>query len=78
MGILKSADLVREIRRIRIDNAYPVFTHDRPRAVQLAKSWLEEHGIFSIGRFGEWAYINSDESLYRGLRLGEFLKKIAE
>jgi len=75
MGILKSADLVREARRIRIDNAYPVPTNNRPRAVQLAKTWLEEHGIFSIGRFGEWAYINADESLYRGLRLGESLCK---
>ena len=38
------------------------------------QSWLAERGIFTIGRFGEWAYINSDESLHRGLALGKRLR----
>jgi hypothetical protein len=37
------------------------------------KAWLEAHDIYTLGRFGEWAYINSDEALARGLALGSRL-----
>jgi hypothetical protein len=53
--------------------AYPVPTIDRSATVACAKAWLEERGIETVGRFGEWAYINSDEAMFRGLRIGQRL-----
>jgi len=52
---------------------YPVPTHDRKVKVQALKRWLGERDIFSIGRFGEWSYMNSDEAIQTGLSLGSVL-----
>jgi protoporphyrinogen oxidase len=70
MGVIPSADYVRRAKVVRIPFGYPVQTHSRSRIVGLAERWLSEHRIYSVGRFGEWAYINSDEALYRGHCLG--------
>lgn len=70
MGVIPSPDHVRcsEVRRIPF--GYPVPTHSRSNIVALTQHWLGERGIHTVGRFGEWAYINSDEALYRGHCLG--------
>ena len=63
-----------EVERVVVKEAkyaYPVPTHNRDKIVAKIQEWLNEHQVYSTGRFGEWAYINSDESLYRGIRLGE-------
>ena len=70
MGMLRDPSLVKEVRQLHVSHAYPVPTHERPQTVQQAKDWLAEQHIFTLGRFGEWAYINSDEALHRGLQLG--------
>jgi protoporphyrinogen oxidase len=62
-----------EIRDVRY--AYPIPTVSRDQIVREIKTWLESVGIYSEGRFGEWAYINSDEALFRGLKRGQFLAK---
>jgi hypothetical protein len=70
MGVIPSPDYVRRAEVVRIPFGYPVQTHSRSRIVGLAQRWLSEHRIYTVGRFGEWAYINSDEALYRGHCLG--------
>jgi len=70
MGVIPSADLVRRNTVFRIPFGYPVQTRSRNNTVALAQNWLREHRIYTVGRFGEWAYINSDEALYRGHCLG--------
>jgi hypothetical protein len=70
MGLIPSPDYVRCTEVLRIPFGYPVPTHARSNIVALAQHWLSEHGIYTVGRFGEWAYINSDEALYRGHCLG--------
>jgi protoporphyrinogen oxidase len=70
MGVIRSPDYVRRAEVLRIPFGYPVQTHSRSSAVALAQHWLSEHRIYTVGRFGEWAYINSDEALYRGHCLG--------
>ncbi len=59
------------LRVIRVPLGYPVPTHSRAAIVDEARAWLRERNIETVGRFGEWAYINSDEALHRGLRAGE-------
>jgi Protoporphyrinogen oxidase len=70
MGVIPSPDYVRSAEVLRIPFGYPVQTHSRSKIVALAQHWLSEHRIYTVGRFGEWAYINSDEALYRGHCLG--------
>ncbi len=70
MGVIPSPDYVRRTKVFRIPFGYPVQTHSRSNIVTLAQHWLSEHGIYTVGRFGEWAYINSDEALYRGHCVG--------
>lgn len=70
MGVIPSSDYVRRTKVLRIPLGYPVPTHSRNHTVALAQCWLGEHCIYTVGRFGEWAYINSDEALYRGHWLG--------
>lgn len=69
MGILRNADEVVATRVISVKYAYPVPTHGRDAIVGAIRAWLEERDIHTVGRFGEWAYINSDEAMHRGLRL---------
>ncbi len=77
MNLVKSLDDVRATKVVDVPYAYPVPTHRRDETVRRVKTWLEERGIHTLGRFGEWAYINSDEALYRGLQLGRALAEQA-
>ncbi len=74
MQIIKSKSEVHASRVLDLRYAYPVPSHGRESAVQALKGWLGGFDIYSVGRFGDWAYINSDEVLHRGLTLG---RKIA-
>lgn len=73
MNLIKSESEVRKIVVHNAKYAYPVPTHNRNSIVGSIQEWLNEVGIYSIGRFGQWAYINSDEALHRGLVLGRSL-----
>lgn len=70
MGVIEAPDEVVATRVISVQHAYPVPTLTRDAHVGRIRAWLAEHRIHTLGRFGEWAYINSDEALYRGLQLG--------
>ena len=70
LGVIPSPHYVRRTKVLRIPFGYPVPTHSRSSIVARAQHWLSEHRIYRVGRFGEWAYINSDEALYRGHCLG--------
>ena len=75
LGLVRSVDHVRRAEVLRIPFGYPVQTHSRAKIVTLVKTWLSERRIYTVGRFGEWAYINSDEALHRGYCLGLKLAK---
>ncbi len=76
MGLLASAAEVLRTKTVHVPNGYPIPTHDRNAIVSRVKCWLEERRICTVGRFGEWAYINSDEALHRGLSLGAALVQV--
>ncbi len=75
MRLIKDFSEVKTTKVIDAHYAYPVPTADRSLVVEKCKAWLEDNSIHSVGRFGEWAYINSDEVLHRGLLLGRKLAK---
>jgi UDP-galactopyranose mutase len=70
MKLIKSLSEVEKVVIHEAKYAYPVPTHNRDEIVAEIQEWLTEYKIYSVGRFGQWAYINSDESLYRGLITG--------
>jgi hypothetical protein len=76
-GLLRPGEPVRASCVIRLANAYPVPSHDRARTVCQLQDWLADRDIDTVGRGGEWAYINSDEALHRGLALGRRLVQAA-
>jgi UDP-galactopyranose mutase len=71
IGLLASRERVTRARVVRLALGYPVPTHDRAAIVDEARRWLAERAIATVGRFGEWAYINSDEALARGFEAGK-------
>jgi protoporphyrinogen oxidase len=74
-GVVPSRNAVLWTGHIDVDFAYPVYTHQRPGQVQGVKDWMGQHHIYSVGRFGDWAYVNSDKCVARGLELGRELRE---
>lgn len=58
-----------DARLVDVDYGYPVYTHDRPAIVQRIRAYLEPLGVFTIGRFGGWEYVNSDACIWQATRL---------
>jgi len=73
LRLLSSLAVVRATEMVSMPYGYPVPTHDREAIVADLKAWLAERDIHTVGRFGQWAYINADEALHRGLALGRTL-----
>ena len=67
-GLVDDRRRIAATRTVTLPLGYPVPTHQRPAIVTRAKTWLRANGIHTLGRFGEWDYINADEALHRGLR----------
>jgi protoporphyrinogen oxidase len=77
MGLLESPGQILTTKVVRVPRAYPVPTRDRDRIMAQLAGWLEDRGIYTVGRFGQWAYINADEALHRGLVLGRRILRCA-
>lgn len=45
-----------------------IFDHDRPRSLEIVHGYLNDVGIAYCGRYGDWAYIWTDESFISGER----------
>lgn len=69
-GLIDSASQIRRIEIARLAMGYPVPTHARAASIAKVRDWLGQHDISIVGRFAEWAYINADEALARGLKVG--------
>lgn len=78
VGVLRSPDDVHWAGHLDVHYGYPVYTHERPELVAGIKEWLARHDMYTLGRFGEWEYVNSDKCVKKGLDLGrELLDKYA-
>ena len=73
LQLIKSRSEVEEVHVRKVKYSYPVPTHSRLDIMREIKDWLMENDIYTLGRFGEWAYINSDKAIYRGIELGRNL-----
>lgn len=50
-----------------------IFDHDRPKCLKLVHDYLKDVGIAYCGRYGDWAYIWTDESFISGERAANML-----
>ncbi|MCC7204533.1 MAG: NAD(P)-binding protein [Phycisphaeraceae bacterium] len=75
LGILDSPRDIVWQDHVDVKYAYPVYTHHRPALVRGIKDWLARHHIYTVGRFGDWEYVNSDRCVMRGLALGRSLRQ---
>lgn len=51
--------------------AYPLNTVGKPAAMRALLDWARSHGVYGLGRWGEWEHYNSDAVVERALRLAE-------
>lgn len=70
MGLIKAEDIL--FTHIGFEPyANVVFTKPIYESRKLVRDYLSSVGIETIGRFGEWDYLWSDQSLLSGLNVGE-------
>ena len=43
-----------------------IFDHDRPKALEIVHGYLDEVEIGYCGRYGDWAYIWTDQAFKSG------------
>ena len=58
-----------------IKHAQVLYHRQHAKNRRAVLGYLEEHEIYCIGRYGEWAYLWSDQSILSGKRLAERLVK---
>jgi protoporphyrinogen oxidase len=74
LGILEAPQEVIWQGHVDVTYAYPIYTHQRPARVQAIKAWLAQYHMYTVGRFGDWEYINADSCVMKGLTLGQALR----
>jgi protoporphyrinogen oxidase len=65
-AILRPDDRIELVHTEEILPAYIIYDLDHHRNVSVIRAWLREHGIWNVGRFGEWQYFNMDHSMRSG------------
>lgn len=65
-GILREEDKILFTHSMRIPYANVIFDLDRAGAVKTVHGYLDDIGVAYCGRYGDWAYIWTDESFMSG------------
>lgn len=58
---------------INIEYGYVIYDFNREEAVKTINHFLNENGVHCCGRFGEWRYLWSDQSLLSGKQIADYL-----
>jgi protoporphyrinogen oxidase len=69
--ILQPDDRIELVHTEEILPAYVIYDLDHAKNVGIVRAWLREHGIWNVGRFGEWQYFNMDHSMRSGKSAAE-------
>ena len=71
IGVLKESDKILFRDAMHIDYANVIFDLERADAVAKVHGYLDDLGIRYCGRYGDWAYIWTDESFVSGEKAAE-------
>jgi len=71
VGLLREGDRILHQNAAFVEYANIIFDHDRPAALATVHGYLDEIGVNYCGRYGDWAYLWTDDSFKSGERAAE-------
>lgn len=71
VGILREDDRILHKNAAFAEYANIIFDHDRPKAIETVHGYLDEIGVDHCGRYGDWAYLWTDDSFKSGEQAAE-------
>ncbi|HBY58155.1 MAG TPA: hypothetical protein DEG96_09945 [Candidatus Atribacteria bacterium] len=75
-GDLLPGDNVRILSTMNIDYGYVIFDFERERNLAIIHQYLRDNGVFYCGRFGEWDYLWTDQTVLSGKRVASELSNM--
>ena len=66
MGLIEDRAQVRFMSPRRIQNAYVIYDFEYHDTRKLIHDWLQERGVSSIGRYGDWNHSSMEDALMDG------------
>jgi protoporphyrinogen oxidase len=70
-GLVEKGDDVRVAQAQHIAYANVLFDLERARSLAVVRAYLDEQGVICCGRYGEWAYLWTDDSIVSGWAAAE-------
>ena len=64
-------DEINYLGDINIDYGYVIYDFNRKKSLETVHKFLNDNGIYYCGRFGEWAYLWSDQSFLSGKKVAD-------
>jgi protoporphyrinogen oxidase len=71
VGLIRETDNIVHKSVHFAEYANIIFDHDRPPALAKVHAYLDSIGVNYCGRYGDWAYLWSDDSFKSGERAAE-------
>lgn len=71
IGLLRDNDEILHKNVSFVEYANIIFDHDWPKALATVHGYLDEIGVNYCGRYGDWAYLWTDDSFKSGERAAE-------
>lgn len=71
VGLIRDTDRLLHTSVAFAEYANIIFDHDRPQALATVHGYLDSVGISYCGRYGDWAYLWTDDSFKSGERAAE-------
>jgi protoporphyrinogen oxidase len=71
VGLIRETDRIVHQSVVFAEYANIIFDHDRPPALATVHAYLDSIGVNYCGRYGDWAYLWSDDSFKSGERAAE-------
>jgi hypothetical protein len=71
VGLIRETDLLLHRSVAFAEYANIIFDHDRPQALATVHGYLDAIGVSYCGRYGDWAYLWTDDSFKSGERAAE-------
>ena len=74
MGLIRSLSDIAFVRPRFIERAYVVYDANHESAVNDIHPWLNQRGIFSIGRYGRWEYSAMEDAMRQGIAAADIAR----
>jgi protoporphyrinogen oxidase len=71
--ILHKADKIVVEKSLQIPCAYVIYDHERNERLRVIQKFLDENGIYSVGRYGAWEYSSMEDAILHGKRTADAL-----